>query len=233
VIVGSALLSAGASAASAPNPHAGYQLNTHGTATRSAATTFVVPTINCTPDQPGGFQGMLDGVVLDTPKPSTFSPHNSAFGVALLCSGTTTDYLGAAQLNGTSQSTTLTILPGDTVTVSASESGTATSATITDTRGSQSQTFSGGGGTIVQVAVGSLAVNCQDTAKCSPVPKATRSTFTASSIDGKNLRAAHASRVNIVDHSGRVEVSSSTVNGAGTSFTTTWLRSCGFSSGVC
>jgi hypothetical protein len=203
---------------------AGYSAPPSGGPTQSAAVTLVVPTITCTPVKNKGFQGVLGGVRLGSSTGSTGG------GVALLCVGKSAMYQPLIQINGTSVPTTITINPGDTVQVSASESPTSSSVTLTD--GAQTQTSTGSGATISGEDVGDIALNCVGAA-CSPVPMSGKTRFSVASINGVNLQAAGGVRGNLADAAGQVEIKTSALTGTENAFTTTWKLSCAVNASRC
>jgi hypothetical protein len=190
----------------------------------SAAVTFVVPTLTCTPVKKKGFQAVLAGVRLDASSGSTGG------GAALVCAGKTAVYQPLIEINGTAVSSDITVSPGDTVSASATE--TASSASVTLTDGSQTQTSTGSGATITGEDVGDIAVNCLGTS-CAPVPDSTKTSFSAASIDGLNLQAAGGVRANLADAANKVEIKASALSAGNTAFKTTWVMSCGLGAARC
>jgi hypothetical protein len=203
---------------------AGYSAPASGGPSWSAAVTFVVPTLNCAPVRKKGFQAVLAGVRLDASSGSTGG------GAALVCSGKTAVYEALIEINGTSVPSDITISPGDTVSVSASETASNSSVTLTD--GSQTQTSTGSGATITGEDVGDIAANCVGAA-CAPVPESTKTPFSAGSIDGLNLLAAGGVRANLADAASAVEIKASALSAGNTAFKTTWVMSCGIGAGRC
>src|ERR1700722_2826974 len=149
---------------------AGYSAPPSGGPTSSAAVTFVVPTLNCTPVKKKGFQAVLAGARVDA------ASGNTGGGVALVCAGKSAIYQAFIQVNGTSVPSDITVSPGDTVSTSSTETASSSSVTVSD--GSQTQTSTGSGATITGEDVGDIAVNCTG-ATCSSVPEVTKTHFSA------------------------------------------------------
>jgi hypothetical protein len=159
---------------------AGYSEVASSNPNQTAATTIVVPRLSCTGVPPTGFQEVFAGVRIDTASGVTI------VGVNLECSPRPL-YRAVMEVNGTSVPVDLSVLPGDTVTASASESATATEVTLVD--GGEMQTGTGPGASVTAEDVGGMAVNCSGPA-CTPVPHTRVTRYSASTIDGLSLTGA-------------------------------------------
>ncbi len=204
---------------------AGYTAAASAAPTQTVVTQFVVPTESCSGVPSTGFQGVVLGAALEV------TGGNTGGGVALICAPTPS-YLAFIEVDGGSVTPTVTVLPGDTVSVTVSESAAAASVTIVD--GSSNQTAPGAGGTVTSDEVGSIAVNCKPNGKCSPVPMLTTvANFSATTFNGMDLGTAGATRENLADAAGAVEIKSSKLKSNGTAFKDTWLFSCGNTAARC
>jgi hypothetical protein len=224
-------IGAGASTALAlpPGPLAGFSAPPSAAATQSAKASVRVPTIKCAKLKAGQVQALVAGVRIE--QPSGMATSNTGGSVALFCNGPIAEYLPHIQVDGVAIGSGLTIKPGDLITATAAVSASAATVTLQD--GAQSQTASGAGSSVIAEDIGSIAVNCNASHQCTPVPRAARTTFTSALINGVNPAAAGASRRDLTDAKGEVEMKSSNLKGAPkNSFTVTWLLSCGVE-GVC
>lgn len=203
----------------------------------SAATTFTVPSANCAPVPSGAFQAVALGTELYRPALAGATNSTGVF-VAVVCTGPgSATYEAVAQINGSQQSSSLTILPGDSVTTSAVENVSGTTLTISDASDSAGapETFTGPGGTALWAGVGAIATNCLSVfGACSPVPELSSSVpFTGSTLNGKGLLAALAFRANLTSQAGTAELQTSPMGADRRSFTTTWVSSCGAGTSRC
>jgi hypothetical protein len=222
-----AFVGAGASSAVAlqPGPLAGYSAPPSGALTQTAKVSLKVPTIKCSKVPSGsGFQAIAAGVRIE--EPSGLSTMNTVGGVALVCAGPTPNYVPDIQVDGSSVGSGLTIKPGDVITATASVSASSAMVTLQD--GAQSQTASGAGSSVLAEDIGSIAVNCNESHQCSPVPRAAKTTFKSAQIDGLSPAAAGAAKRELTDAKGEIEMTSSALKTKKQNdFTVTWLRSCG------
>jgi hypothetical protein len=214
---------AGAAGAVTGGHVAGY-VATAGSGTQKGSVTFVVPKITCSGVRSGDAQAVAAGADLIT------STGDTGAAIGLVCTSPTPSYVSVLQINGSGVGTPLTIKPGNKVTLTVSEGSAKSSVKIVD--GAQHETVTGSGGSPTSDEVGDLAVNC-GASGCSPVPKLKSTTdFSSASIDGKNLTKAGATRENLVDLAGAVEIKSSALVGSD-SFKATWVSSCGVGPGGC
>jgi Peptidase A4 family len=221
-----AFVGAGASSALAlaPGPLAGYSAPPSAAPTQTVTASLKVPTLKCAKIPAGGFQALVAGVRIE--EPSGMATMNSGGSVLLQCEGPMPRYLPHIQVDGTNIGSGITINPGDTITATASVSASAATVTLED--GGQSQTASGAGSSVIAEDVGSIAVNCNEAHQCAPVPHAAKTTFKNALIDGLSPEAAGASKRELVDAKGEVEMASSELKTKHRdSFAVTWLQSCG------
>lgn len=221
------LVAATGSAGAVTGGHlAGYTAPPSANPTQTVAVTLVVPKINCKTVPAGGFQAVLSGARLQT------AGGNSGGGVATICPGPTASYSPFIEINGSSIGSGITVNPGDTVTVTASEGPGGTTVTLTD--GAQSQPASGPGGSVTTEDVGDIAVNCTGST-CSPVPKSSLTKYSSAAINGLNPAAAGAAQENLVDAAGGPEMTSSALTTKKTlnAFKVKWVSSCSTGPGRC
>lgn len=220
-----------AAAAALPGHLAGFRTYF---APSSAATTFTVPSTDCSPVPSGGFQAVALGAELFRPQ-SAGQSNSTAMFVITLCTGPgPATYESIAQINGTQQFPSLTIQPGDSVTTSAVENASGSTLTISDAsdNGGAPDTVTGAGGTPLWAGVGAIAGNCSSPfSACSPVPTITPVSFSASTLNGKSLLGALALPSNVTSQAGAVEISTKATGLK--SFTDTWVSSCGVGPGIC
>lgn len=200
-----------------------------------ASSTFTVPAIDCSPVAANGFEGVVLGSQLYFPAPSG-STLSTGVGVAIICAPTPT-YEAFGQINGASETVSLTVQPGDTITESAAEDSTDTTLAIADNNdnGGEGDVINGTGGTPTWAGVGAISVNCTwALGPCSPVPELSSPvTFSGVGINFKGPLGALAFRSNITSQSGPVQISASPLGRGLRSFTDTWVSSCGAGSARC
>jgi hypothetical protein len=203
---------------------AGYEGTVPSAATQTLDTTFNVPTANCALDSAKGEQnvslgGELDGGVM--------------VDLSLRCAGRSVFYVAIGEAGANAQALSLTIRPGDSVTVELSIDATSSSATLTD--GSQSQTVSGGGigssTSPATFAVGAFRGACQFANKCEAVPKTTKIAFTSTSVSSSSLTGA--TRDELTDAKGATQMKSGKLTASGSAFSVKWLLSCDTSQKPC
>ncbi len=210
-------------------PIAGYSAPASGAATQTATVSVKVPKLNCSKIHAGGFQSVLEGVRIE--EPSGMTSMNSGGSVLLTCNGPNPEYLPHIQVDGTNIGSGVTIKPGDTVTSTVSVSASAATVTIQD--GGQSQTASGAGSSVIAEDIGSIAVNCNESKQCVPVPRVSKAAFKGALINGMSPAAAGATRRDLTDASSKVEMTASELKTKPmTTFSVTWVQSCGVE-GVC
>ncbi len=205
----------------------GYQGQTSSNGTQTVETTFNVPTANCAPVRAKGQQ--LVGVAAQI-NDAVGNPDALA-GIGVDCFGHSASYVPVAQAGATTTPLSLTVQPGDSVTVTLSVNASSSSATVTD--GTQSQIVSGVGGNVSSGSfeLGAFRAACSTATKCAPVPETSKIDFTASSVSSASL--AGATRDQLTDAMGAIQMKSSKLSSDGSGFSVKWLLSCGVSQKPC
>jgi hypothetical protein len=206
---------------------AGYEGTTSSDTTQTIETTFSVPTANCAPVKATGHQ--LLGVAAEIYDAAVFP--DAMVGMAVSCFGHTASYIPVGQAGATTQDLSLTVHPGDSITVSMSVSAESSSATMTD--GTQSQTVSGIGGNVSSGSfeLGAFRSGCGSASKCAAVPKISKITFTASSVSSSSLKGA--TRDQLTDAKGAIQLKSGKLASDDSGFSVNWLLSCGVGQKPC
>jgi hypothetical protein len=193
--------------------YAGFELLKSQTPDASATTTFTAPQVTCT--------RTTSGIIVGS---GVFSgPHTiSASGVSVGCEGGVVGFAGLVVINGTVTTLPVSPHPGDQISTKVSVNPGTTQVTFTDATQNFTQTLTGPGANATEVANGIDAVR---TPQVLPVPKLRKITFSATSINGRTIRAAGGVAVDRMDSAGHLQIHTGKLNGTGDGFTETFKHS--------
>jgi hypothetical protein len=189
---------------------AGYVLKAPASAT--GATTFTVPALKCTATQSGIELGAF---VVGT---TGFT----GAGVFAVCQGGTALFAGILNVPGKQVVTAFTPAPGDVVVVSASESAGKSRASLKDLKQVKSAALSGGGASNVAILEGISALINNTTNQQLPVPSFGKVPYSKASADGKTLKAAGATAVNMETATHVLQIQTSLLGSTGNTFSETF-----------
>lgn len=184
-------------------------------ATKSAASTFIVPTVICTTADANTF--VVPGVGLPTGTTSVI-----ALGVAVGCTGTTPSYAAEVDINGTVTSLGLTVNPGDKVRTSLTVTSAQTKGLFTDVTQGTHVHISGKGGNPTGVCIG--IDGSENGTNDPPVPNFGKVVFSVGTLNGKTIAASGATRVNMATTGGVLQISTGNLNARGNGFTSKFVN---------
>jgi hypothetical protein len=225
LVAGLALSVYPAQAAPLANPtsttNAGWALASSLPASVSAADTFTVPKITCTPTSPASDVSTLAFIAVTVNAMTTASAGYIVMGCNTSASTPGVTYSGGTFINGMAGTAGLTPKAGDVMTATVSESSKATKATLTDVTQAKTVTGTGKGGTPLEVLDGMANIPGSTAGTFLPIPKFAPITFSAAKLDNKTPKAAGAVALNLVKGK-TVQILTGPLNATGNGWTETF-----------